>query len=80
MATMDLASHKLYWLTNMMLAGALARKYGLHEAGAIKRCARRLRDSTRSADLHELAQLVLKARDESIVNVINGLFEEKTNV
>ena len=69
-------THEQYWLENILLADGIAKRYGLHRAAAVRRCARRMRDETKSQRLFELAGLIIKAKDEKVTSMASGLFNE----
>lgn len=65
-----------YWLTNLLLADALARKFCISRHAAILRCARRMRDGTKSKRLYDLAKLIIQAPAHKTVGMVTGLLEE----
>jgi len=75
MAT-DTLINEHYWLVNLLLSDAIAKRYGLHRAAAVKRCAKRMRDGTKSQRLYDLAQMIIKAPDERVCAMVSGLYLE----
>lgn len=67
---------RLYWLTNLLLARELARVNGLKQSAAIKRCAKRMRDGTRSQSLFQLSKLILKDHDHKILSMVDNLRDD----
>lgn len=68
--------HEHYWLTNLLLADAIARHGGLKRHAAVVRCAKRMRDETTSKRLYDLALLIIKATPDKVVGMVTGLLIE----
>jgi|AntDeeMinimDraft_5_1070356.scaffolds.fasta_scaffold01803_12 hypothetical protein len=67
---------RLYWLTNLLLAKELARVNGLKQSAAVKRCAKRMRDGTKSQSLYQLSKFILKAHDHKILSMVDNLLDD----
>lgn len=70
---------RLYWLTNLILSAEIARIYDLKESAAIRRCAKRMRDETKSDSLYELAKLILKAPGHKVQGMVKNLEKDLKN-
>lgn len=62
-----------YWLTNLLLADAIAKSAGLNRGAAIDRCARRMRDRTTNQRLTVLARKIIAASPVVKVQMVVNL-------
>lgn len=65
-----------YHLTNLLLADAMARRYGNDRVAALQRCARKVRDETHDPHLEAVARKILKTavgRWTQLLRMINEL-------
>lgn len=62
-------------LITLMLAWQLARVYGLSQAAAIKKCSRRLRDSTKDSKMYELLKNLAATTDDKAVECVSRLHD-----
>ena len=62
-------------LITLMLAWQLARVDGLSQAAAIKKCARRLRDSTKDSKMYELLKNLAATTDAKAVECVSRLHD-----
>lgn len=60
-----------YWVTNLMLADAIARRYGLHRASAVKRCAKRAMQDCDDEVLSGLLRQLMVANVPQTIEVID---------
>lgn len=74
MAELNSGDKELYLITNLCLADAMARKYAMHRAAAIKRAARRSRDQTTHAHVHADCRRIIKAPDSKTVDIVETLY------
>lgn len=63
-------------LTTLMLAWQMARVDGLSQAAAIKKCARRLRDSTKDSKMYELLKNLAATTDAKAVECVSRLHDK----
>lgn len=63
-------------LTTLMLAWQMARVDGLSQAASIRKCARRLRDSTKDVVMYDLYKTIINAPDSKIVKCVIGLHDK----
>jgi hypothetical protein len=63
-------------LTTLMLAWQIARVEGLNQAAAIRKCARRLRDSTKDSVLFDLYKTLIDAPDGKVLKCVIGLYDK----
>ena len=62
-------------LITLMLAWQLARVDGLSQAAAIKKCSRRLRDSTKDSKMYELLKNLAATTDDKAVECVSRLHD-----
>lgn len=60
-----------YYVTNLMLADAIARRYGLHRASAVKRCAKRTLAQCDDPHLVSLLKQIMVADVPHTIKVID---------
>lgn len=65
--------HEHYWVTNLLLAEALAARGGICRGSAVKRCARRMRDETKSEQLYTLATQIIRAPVHKVVRMVENM-------
>lgn len=64
-------------MTTLMLAWQLARVDGLSQAAAIRKCARRLRDTTKDVKMFNLMTSINKCNDDSrVVDCLDKLADK----
>ena len=63
-------------LTTLMLAWQIARVDGLNQAASIRKCARRLRDTTKDSVLYELFKTLIAAPEHKVIKCINSLHDK----
>ena len=59
-----------------MLAWQMARVDGLNQVAAIRKCARRLRDTTKDSVLYELFKTLIAAPENKVVKCISSLHDK----
>lgn len=65
--------HEHYWVTNLLLADALANRGGICRGSAVKRCARQMRDKTKSEQLYTLATQIIRAPAHKVVRMTENM-------
>ena len=63
--------------TNLLLADAMARRYGLNRTAAVQRWARRARVSTKDPKIFETATLIAKCKEPHKVTKMIDLLHTK---
>ena len=64
-------------MTTLMLAWQLARVDGLSQAAAIRKCARKLRDTTKDRQMFNLMVSIVKCNDDSrVVDCLDKLADK----
>lgn len=63
-------------LTTLMLAWQMARVDGLNQVAAIRKCARRLRDTTKDSVLYELFKTLIAAPENKVVKCVSALHDK----
>lgn len=60
-----------YYVTNLMLSDAIARRYGLNRAAAVKRCAKRTLGQTDDPELIALLRDLMTATVPETIRIID---------
>lgn len=63
-------------LTTLMLAWQMARVDGLNQAASIRKCARRLRDTTKDNVLYDLFKTLIAAPEHKVVKCVSSLHDK----
>ncbi|HBF48178.1 MAG TPA: hypothetical protein DDW91_17730 [Shewanella frigidimarina] len=63
-------------LTTLMIAWQIARVDGLNQAASIRKCARRLRDTTKDSVLYELFKTLIAAPEYKVVKCVSALHDK----
>jgi hypothetical protein len=63
-------------LTTLMIAWQMARVDGLNQVAAIRKCARRLRDTTKDSVLYELFKTLIAAPEYKVVKCVSSLHDK----
>ena len=63
-------------LTTLMLAWQIARVDGLNQAASIRKCARRLRDTTKDSVLYELFKTLIAAPECKVIKCVESLHDK----
>lgn len=69
----DRSYFEIYLMTNLLLASAMALRYGQSQEVAVKRAAKAMRNQTQLDDLKSLSRTILKANPIEIRNLIKRL-------
>ena len=63
-------------LTTLMISWQIARVDGLNQAASIRKCARRLRDTTKDSVLYELFKTLIEAPEYKVVKCVESLHDK----
>lgn len=66
---------EVYLMTNVLLASAMALRYGKSQETAVKRAAKAMRDQTKLDGLKSISRTILKANPSEIRNLIKRLHQ-----
>ncbi len=59
---------------DLMLAGEMARIYGLNVPAKIRKVARRIRDTTRQQEMLQFCKVIIKGTDAKVAESFNWLY------